>query len=284
MGGVGVVVKGLQWVCTGEEASAGDVKRSNHSVLKRASARRGFTLLELLAVLLVIAILVGILSIAFAALTGQANDSASRQDLSTIRNAVTSFESEFGFLPPLIKDAPAADRIDRTTDQERISVWDPASRDAATAQQANIYLRDESEVRASEFSLGYYLAGALDAAVDGIEGVGFRTPRRDGTFAKAGAEHEPFVDVGTGGGVELVQRGADLTEGDVGLGDRFGTPYRYYRWEPEAAITEQADLNVPAILGDLDAQPELRSARCAIVSAGQDTGFGTGDDVFEVGN
>ncbi len=246
--------------------------------------RRAFTLLELLAVLLVIAILVGILSIAFTALTGQASESASRQDLTTIRNAVTSFKNEFGFLPPLVRDDPAADRIDRTADQERINVWDPTSRDGMAAQQAQTFLRDESQDRASAYSLGYYLAGALDAAVDGIEGVGFRTPRRDGTFAKTGREYEPFVDVGTGGGVELVQLGADLTEGDIVLVDRFGTPYRYYRWEPEASITDQDSLNVPAILGDLDAQPELRNARFAIVSAGQDTVFGTDDDIFEVGN
>ncbi len=251
------------------------------------SSRPGFTLIEILAALLVIALLIGILSVGFTALTRQANSSATLQDLTTIRNAVTHFKNEFGFLPPLVVDG-SGDRVDRMDmPVPSIDVYDYLDRDAGDAATAAAYLRNESltepaeQDRWSVYSIAYYLAGALDASIDGVEGVGYRKPRTDGTFEARGREYVPALDAGTGGGVELRQRGDDLTEGDVVVVDRFGTPYRYYRWLHEEMIGSQADLNIPAILGSPDDNPELLSAQFAIVSAGRNMVFGT-EDIMEL--
>ncbi len=255
--------------------------------LSRGSAR-GFSLIEILAVILVIALLIGILSVGFGALTGQANDSATKQDLAAIRNAVTSFKAEFGFLPPLVEDG-ASPRLDRDPAELRIAVYDPTSRVTADADDAQVFLRDETIMdppdndRWSEFSLAYYLVGALDEEIDGVEGSGFRKPRTDGTFETRGREYDGFLDAGRGGGVKLELRDTDMVEGNVVVVDRFGTPYRYYRWLPEVTIASQADLNVPAVVGDPDVNQDLRNATFAIVSAGRDMLFGTEDDVMEVG-
>ncbi len=264
-----------------------------HSEFPATAARRahgsrpGFTLIEILAALLIIALLIGILSVGFTALTRQANSSATLQDLTTIRNAVTHFKNEFGFLPPLVIDMPDADRIDRGDMPPSIDVYDYLDRDASDAAIAAAHLRNEAltepaeQDRWSVYTIAYYLAGALDASIDGVEGQGYRKPRTDGTFETRGREYVPALDAGTGGGVELRQRGDDLTEGDVVVVDRFGTPYRYYRWLHEEMIGSQADLNIPAILGSPDDNPELLSAQFAIVSAGRNTVFGT-EDIMEL--
>lgn len=264
---------------------------SSHITARRASgapaarASRGFTLIEILAVILVIALLIGILSVGFVALTGQANDSATKQDLAAIRNAITQFKTEFKFLPPLVEDDASGGRIVGTA----IKVYDPTSRDSGVALAAQTYLRDKTIMdppdidRWSEFSLAYYLVGALPEALDGVEGAGFRKPRADGTFETRGREYDAFLDAGSGGGVKLELRSTDLTQGDVVVIDRFGTPYRYYRWLHEPMISSIADLNVPVALGDPTENQDLRNATFAVVSAGQDKLFGTEDDVMEVG-
>ncbi|MCB1282091.1 MAG: type II secretion system protein [Salinibacterium sp.] len=246
------------------------------------ASRGGFTLIEILAVILVIALLIGILSVGFAALTANANKSATQQDLIAIRNAVTQFKSDFGFLPPLVEDS-SSDRVDRGSTPGSIDVYDVLDRDPTDAAIAAAFLRDENEDRFSEYSIAYYLVGALDAAIDGKEGPGYRSPRTDGTFETRGKEYGPMLDPGAGGGVEVKQRGADLAEGDVVVVDRFGTPYRYYLWLPEPSVGSLADLNVPAILGDPAENDELKTAMFAIVSAGRDKVFGTEDDFVEVG-
>ena len=115
----------------------------------------------------------------------------------------------------------------------------------------------------------------LDEEVDGVQGPGFRAPQRDGSFRVAGGQtYEPFFDASKN--PEGIFRGK-VDEGRVELRDRNGVAYRYYRWMPgnlDGEVEEADDLNIPELLGSAEDNPELRSAKFAIVAAGPNGVFG----------
>ncbi len=192
-----------------------------------------------------------------------------------------------------------------------------------------------SDRRYSKFSLPIYLSGILDRSVDGVDGPGLTAPARDGTFAGvtgqgARTPRDAYMD-SSQGFVEITSGYASNNEiqehhgaGTGGLAagrqfgsafvDRYGTAFRYYRWEPGRNARVQDDLggtlgassnaidtNIPFVVSDMIAygqqqgeltglppgitereqvdvtggNAELRGARWAIVGAGADGFFGT---------
>lgn len=186
-----------------------------------------------------------------------------------------------------------------------------------------------SDARYSKFSLAVYLTGLMPASVDGRDGILMSPPDSDGSFQGVGIRGsaktiEAYVPVGENDSFstrvlyngapdqpelrEAAEHGGSTPGGEsphsIAVVDRYGTPFRYYRWEPgrssagvaayggeEGEVSAAADLNIPVVLQDLEAfweqvnggdenadgagSARLRSARWAVVSAGPDGLFGT---------
>lgn len=191
-----------------------------------------------------------------------------------------------------------------------------------------------SDARYSKFSLSVYLAGMMPSEIDGRDGPNMSEPDSDGSFkgtSRRGTAktYESYLPVGENESFssrvlygdttlaqseirEVAEHGGSTPAGDlrysIGLIDRYGAPYRYYRWEPgrssagvsqfngtEGEVSAAADLNIPVVLQDIERFTEqvngdenadgvsgnsrLRAARWAVVSAGRDGLFGTEDPV-----
>lgn len=66
----------------------------------RSGARGGFSLIELVAVLVIIGLLMGVAAVSLSGQVGQARVRTTEQSLMTIRNAIESYEAERAALPP----------------------------------------------------------------------------------------------------------------------------------------------------------------------------------------
>lgn len=262
----------------------------------RAAGREGFTITELLVTLIILFLLITMLVVAVNRARDVARRSTDTQTVATLKIGVERFQDEFGFLPPLVKDNP---------DPSKYSDWDaPLDGNAPLDDEFNPvvfstgdeddleFLRggtslgigggsEEKDYRFSEYTIPYYLMGALgrrpdDTLIDGVEGAGFRTPRRDGSFMSTGRIFEPFFqEARDGEGVIAV----DSTEGRYELRDSNGVAFRYYRWEHGKPTTGEMtefpeDYNVPGLIGDAFDDEALRGARWAIVAAGPNGVFG----------
>ena len=243
------------------------VHRSN------SSSPGGFTLVELLATIGVIFLIMGIALVAYTSAVRTAKSAADRAAINGLRLAVGQFKAEFGFVPPLVKDDGGANaEFPLASVRGRVVplVYSLGSLDDAEALRG----RDSDRLRYSLLSIPYYILGALDGDVDGVDGLGFYEVRRDGTFAPAlayttseefepsggGSEvdassrsqrrYEPFFDTGRGG-VELFIDPSARFSGGSGvitrvripfrfeLRDRSGIGIRYYRWAPDERPLEQ---------------------------------------------
>lgn len=274
----------------------------------------GFSLTELLVVIMVIAVLVSLIIVAVNAVTGGTRRQAQQQTVTGMAQAVMQFQQTFGFPPPLVQDGivgtggamdvvPAV--IDRSgafangtpvqvvpsnTSLRVVVTYNPAyapnrrfleGLDPETSgapdftELSERYSPDADELawrranqRYSKYSLGYYLAGALPASVDGVEGPGMVRPLQDGTFegveaasadefetggaTRARDRYEPFFDAdsrsaqirrdyfdldeyreNTGDLEHEVSAPSDETDWrHVAITDSNGIAYRYYRWQP----------------------------------------------------
>lgn len=327
---------------------------------RQHNPERAFTLLELLVAIVIIATLISILVVGFGAARRAANAAGDRQAVSGLALGVTQFDQDHGFEPPLVFDGqphenttgmvvPQATQdaggegpvYEVDTDRWLVSVWDAGQdQDAEILRQrdgmtgsllgSNTDQGAWADPRYSKYSLAYYLAGALPAEVDGVDGLGMFEPQQSGAFRGVGAvvgrgrtTYEPYIETGSSS-VNITQNFVDANEyaehglaipNDPGsiatdnLGrfrtavtDRNGIAYRYYRWESgrmdpmqgRVVIERTQDLNIPSALTDpvlrregLDnpmmamdvtgGDTQLRSARSAIVGAGDDGLFGTED-------
>lgn len=198
------------------------------------------------------------------------------------------------------------------------------------------------DYRYSERSLAIYLVGQSnvplvpgqqippDKSIDGVPGPGFFRPNPDGSFAipadilrlgssnpptgsvktnRASGVYDSLIDVNANAPKLLVDPGNvpggpgyDATK--VMIVDRNNIPIRYYRWEPQQAVAQLTDLNVPALVGrkfrdvllpdlmnyappadrDLEKSPNIKGATFAIVAAGPDGFFGDEDDLAPAGS
>ena len=249
---------------------------------------RAFTLVELLLMIIIVAILISLLVVGMHYAVSGAKRTAGVQDVGSLRVAVQSFKNDFGFLPPLVQDGypstPDTTGPLRTLGSRMTpnvyAFSDPSELDFLR----NIPPQNE-DYRFSVYSLSYYLMGALDKSVDGIEGPGGKAPKRDGSFDFLGnatfdAYYEPKA-----GGVNFApwQSNDDPRDGRFELQDRNYKPFRYYRWvqgDP-ANPNLKGVLNVPAVGGASKARSELGQAEFAIVAAGADKVFG---DINNEGN
>ncbi len=286
----------------------------------RPSGRGGFTLIEIMFAVLILALLLSLLIVGVRRASRTVKDTVDRQTVHAIAMAVSDFKKEFKFNPPMVQEMPGTAgmlrlvRMAPTGAVNQILVYDlgrPADlvalQGAATPDPTNPF---GDELRYSTSSLAIYLAGAFEVPysstatfipMDGVKGPGFYEPRRDGTFkvpveltsssanaSKRGTPHAPLVQLG-GSAPRLIIRDTEAKE--LALVDRNGTPIRYYRWEPKVSATPDllADLRVPPMVGrdptgfpingtrsdrDLTANTQLRSAKFAIVAAGNNKLFG----------
>ena len=237
-------------------------------------SRVGFTLVELMFTILIVFMLMGLLIVGLRSASGFARRTADAQTLTSLKTGLSLFKSDFGFIPPLVKDTDPGGpltSLDPRTDRRSVRVYRVSSPTDLEVLRGNVTLAGPGSRRYSVYSLPYYIMGALDGEVDGIDGTGMYEPARDGSFGSGGRRYEPMMRTDEGaGGLNWIDR----DEGLVVLRDRTGTEIRYYRWEPEEEVESSADLNVPEILGIAEDDVELRGARYGIVIAGANGVFG----------
>ncbi len=249
----------------------------------RGALRRGFTVIELSIVVLIIAVVATIAFVTFGRAIRGGREAGERLFLSNMKVAVEQFKQDHGFLPPLVNDNIAAvgefrldSPLDRNTQQ-------PLVRDTA-------FLRGEVQPNAprwSVFSLPFYVMGVMGSAQDGIEGPGFTKPLDDGSFSRSGRKYDSYFDMGRDPARIRRNPTATLGQSEVVVIDRWGkvssntswlplNTIRYYRWEPRFVPTglpnagTVQNYNVPKVVGLPNLNEELRTAGFAIVSKGPD--------------
>jgi competence protein ComGC len=272
----------------------------------RAARRPGFTITELLLVLIVLFLLISLLVVAVNRARAMAGMAAERQTVSAMKTGVEYFQQEFGFLPPLVRDynmdkypdyatkVPSPPSIpganedgplnSATFDPQIFSTGNPPDLAFLRAEQIDFNPTELKDYRFSEYSIPYYLIGTLGLdpngmLIDGVRGPGFRTPTRGGSFMDSGRQFGAFFTPSTS------SQGVVATDSTVGrfeLRDNKAVSYRYYRWENGRAngadigklVNLPKDYNVPSIVGDAQDDVSLRGARWAIVAAGPNGVFG----------
>lgn len=310
--------------------------------MKTIRTNPGFTLIELLVAITIVALLISLVVVGLTASLRAAKGAGEKQAAASIKLGVEQFKQEFGFLPPLVLHddqastpiVPVGSYFD-TTLQKTVPAVNVVGGKITTANVNSSWFlegfmgdgkgmtsdgrlgsgalagRYVADTRFSEYSLAYYLVGALPSSVDGADGPGFTTPSQDGTFVtnvdsrskrvsnSGGAKrvYSPLIDIARGNPKLDLSLGS--VTGDPVFPVRYrllapnGKPYRYYRWAPrknfptpagfqkwdfttlsDAPETESDRLDVPSLLGDPRENPDLRDASYAIVSAGPNAYFG----------
>lgn len=266
--------------------------------------RRAFTLIEILVAIAIIAVVLGIVFAGFRGAISFTRESADRQAVAAMATAAANFEAAFGFLPPLVHDGederkilPALlagldpnnplmdDGVGPIVRPDgnllRVAVFSEsfdADRRYLDATRADI---DEGKAneRYSNFTIAYFLVGALPESFDGREGPGYAQPQRDGSFGSPGERRYQFAPGSgpaltegflqtEGSQLQIQQRFFDPIEyrehGEnvpanadsvddinerIAVVDSNGRAFRYYRW------LQPADASLETALGDSPANP-----------------------------
>ena len=259
---------------------------SVHARSHRGGARGGFTLVELLVVMAIILLLIGIAGGAFLGFQKRSSATAARSELETIAAGIGQFETDHGYLPPLILDDP--------TVQPSQEEWCTSVSSRTTASD-DLLRRERYH---SVYSLAVYLVGVgeLDPSTarsdldrhDGVAGPGFRDPGNDrawgGAIARTDDTHRveprgqtygPYVNVADNGRLRRADEAGDFPE-DAGaslsgdgpwdrmsvLVDLWDRPVRYYRYWPTRALDGSSDSSL------IDAPAELLSAEALRAGGG----------------
>lgn len=279
-----------------------------HRSLRAGSPRPGFTLLEALIVIIIIALLSGVLLVGVRRALEVGRREAERQILIAFKQGITNFENEFRFLPPLVADGggsypeagggypnlPGLSSTPIGPNPNYNNSLQPAVvggvADQASLAVHNAFLQGfqgpsvtaaplEWDYRFSVHSMPYYLMGMLNTPgaggnpIDGAQGPRFTAPRVDGSFTGRGKAYDAFYDPG-----DQVRRLAFNGSPQVAFNDRWGRPIRYYRWEPRPGSptaqlgTPEASARtmVPRAAGDPRINTKVRGARYALVITGPD--------------
>lgn len=234
------------------------------------NARRAFTLLELLMSILIIGLLVGMLITAAVHVRRVVRETADRQVVINIGQAVGQFKKDFGFPPPLVRDQDANASPNRVVVAAsgnrlaRLNVYNPvvpADRLKLAAPTPPFDIANPcADNRFSTVTLAAYLVGAVatpisatpppsgdPAPIDGVVGPGFYKPKRDGSFdvpgevsnpsaaasdrsGRKGGRVEPMLALSNNLKLQPLTAPANV-QGGVQVLDSRGVPIRYYLWE-----------------------------------------------------
>lgn len=197
----------------------------------RASTReRAFTLMEVLVSVGVIFLLVSLLLTTFKFVSKSANEVQARTTLQSIRMAISQFESDFGFPPPLVRDgflaspegggstvpdrpwpefttgAPGVEEDPGDSTARRMRVWDPEGdqdhlkflRARAPHPLPASATNPFADHRFSNRTIAYYLVGALE--------VKHNTGTPGNTFPIDGVKGSGFYRPEPDGGFEIPPR------------------------------------------------------------------------------
>jgi prepilin-type N-terminal cleavage/methylation domain-containing protein len=301
----------------------------------RKNKPRAFTLIEVLFAVLIVGILLGLLIVGVRRAASVVKRTADREAIQDVATGAERFAREFGFVPPLVKEAALPRAFDPPAGISTLcgEALVGAQNGVKFIQTYRVevpadlnYLRDEPssfnpsnplyDRRWSTATIAIYLAGAfpepysasVSLPMDGVEGPGLFAPRPDGTFkippeylvttgtpSRRSDPIPPFINLG-GSNLKVMTDPANPAR-RVCVVDRYGTPIRYYRWEPGPPSTPPdllGDLNIPAIVArvpagfpirtpperDLTTNTQVRSARFAIVGAGANKLFGDESPAF----
>lgn len=145
---------------------------TERATIRMRARRGGFTVVELLVVVGVIATLVALLIVALAAASSRAQAAKTTALMTSISQALATFERDFNYLPPPIgpegSDAPNA---------RRPFISPPLYTDSSVFGNAGWVAQLQDY--ASMTTLAEYLIGYDGAAADGADGNGIRDPGRD---------------------------------------------------------------------------------------------------------
>lgn len=217
---------------------------------------RGFSLIQMLFAIAVLALLISILIVGLKVARSTARAAADTQTLSALRMGIDSFTQNFGFPPLLVKDQATNPQWvvqlplppgspPGTPAPNGIAVYQngkPA--DAKFLRATGVTFDPDNpfaqlDRRFSTCSLAYYIAGVLEypayngAAypIDGVPGPGIRKPVSDGTFLDSGGTFQPPIDV-TKGSLRLTRIDNSTTSQQqrIEIQDQAGQPIRFYRW------------------------------------------------------
>ncbi len=259
--------------------------------------------MEILVAILIIFLLMGLLLVGIRHVRKLGKGAGDRAVATALNIAVTQFRTEFGFLPPLVKDydtvqSPAGPIAQLSSGKKVPKVYSASVTADATFLRTSTPPLAEGlpqpivDVRFSVYSLPYYCIGGLEVMesasvpptpIDGVAGPGFLTPKRDGSFERAGRRFESFFDLSKNGKALF---SPDAAAGRVVVRDAQEVPVRYYRWlrgnVSNGQVNKPDDCNVPILLGRASESPDLRSAEYAIVCAGPDGVFGDEADIKDL--
>jgi type II secretory pathway pseudopilin PulG len=280
----------------------------------RRSAR-GFTIIEIVFSIAVIFLILALLLVGIHHAVKFAKGTGDRAAVTALKEAVSHFKQQFGFSPPLVKDgfspqfgttgplaanSPRWPVVYRVSDQNDRMILNGTYELFSNTNLGNL------DPRFSIYTLPYYVMGVLgkaetqtpttDPPIDGVDGLGFCAPKRDGTWERSGRKFQPFYDPRRADAIynDVTRDMGNAKPGHVELRDSHGVAFRYYRWLPDVVAMNPPppppynfdNLRVPDLVsGRQHDQPdngpeprsETRDAEYAIIGAGPNGVFGDED-------
>lgn len=141
--------------------------------VRRDRSRRGFTLVELLVVIVVLAVLAAIVLPKFVNSSRRGKESALRSDLKLLRNAVSLFQTDTGYCPTSLDDLKATSKPAKGLDSAG------AEQTISDGDWHGPYLQDVPVDPVSGSTFGYSVtAGSVgkvtsSATGNGLDGTGY---------------------------------------------------------------------------------------------------------------
>ena len=234
--------------------------------LKRRTSRRGFTLIEMLLVIGIIALLVGLLIVALSHVRRTGELASTEKLMRSIDMGLAQFKEDHGFLPPLLDDTIANGAgkdlapypVDRSKNIDYYSVLTLAP-----------YLVGVGDLNGD---------GQVDQYDDGVEGAGFRDPGIDQgwgyTYSGTGGDgrkaywkskekvvggvrqipgkvYGPYIEINVDQQVGYARNraGVELREPELfAIKDFWGGSIRYYRnWPKVIPQGERIEEEIPRV-------------------------------------